>query len=32
MELVVGAFFPGRAFEADADNAYLVRFEIQYEF
>ncbi len=32
MELVVGAFFPGRAFEADADNAYLVSFEIQYEF
>ncbi len=30
--LVLGAFFPGRAFERDADNVYLVSFEIQYEF
>jgi hypothetical protein len=30
--LIAGAFFPGRAFDGDADNAYLVSFEIQYEF
>jgi alginate production protein len=30
--LIVGTFFPGQAFESDADNAYLVSFEIQYEF
>jgi alginate production protein len=31
-ELVVGAFFPGRAFESGADNAYFAGLEFQYEF
>lgn len=31
-ELIAGAFFPGQAFGNDADNAYFVSFEIQYEF
>ena len=32
IELIMGVFFPGRAYGASADNAYFAGLEIEYSF